>query len=664
MALDVATENSNHELSLSVYDQAIVLIGNVQLRNENGAVGYNITDNSHSKGWRPYTIMSMDQNMDNEPDYCFELQFRKDYNRDGIQPVRFDFLPVPELGLAVRHAKYMNTIGIFVPQGHFEITETSYMHTTQFEYDGDKGGNTVTGGVLSNNGGKVPAPIILNGGHFEQIVVRYAPFNNTQCFIMGGHFRMLRFTPGAHTNQDANNTVMKLCPVNCIGGEYPEFYISGIYNHKVTPTLDVQGHPKCYTNGGRFDFMAGAGYEKVCGNVTFKIDHSLIKEFYGGGINGSKPVGGNIDVTIDHSLVGKYCGGPKVGDMTGKTVTTHATGTTFGYYYGGGNGGTSYYREQKQDGNTALPAPTADGWASKGYKVYNPLNTKTNGTDTPAKYEGPNTELKRGYHGLFEFECFVESNGIKNNDATVRSYIHWAQFGTTITGNVNNTLTDCIVKHNFYGGGNMGNVTGMVTTTLEGNTVVEGDAYGAGYSGSIEPFRIHDKDVTVFPKENKAGVIDNGELFYVKNSDNSDRYYTWCTKNSSDQVVINGVAIPTSEVNGATVTTNTPTFEYPPDSNKWYVLTTVSLDNLGTVSSNVTFTIKGNSRVFGNVFGGGNESAVTGNTEVKILEDTKVFGNIYGGGNMGKVVGNTKVIVNGNAPSNSSTTGNEPGNGE
>ena len=427
MALDAAT-NSGGVLSLSVYDQAIVLIGNLQLKNQNAKVGYNIDSK-----WHPYTIMSMDQNLDNEPDYCFEFQFRQGYNRDGIQPVRFDFLPVPELGMAVRHNENFNAIGIFVPQGHFEITETSYMHTTQFEYDGNKTG------ALSNNGGKVPAPIILNGGHFEQIVVRYAPYNNTQCFIMGGHFRMLRFTPGAHTNRDANSTVMKLCPVNCIGGEYPEFYLSGIYNHNINPTLAVQGHPKCYTNGGRFDFMAGAGYEKVMGNVTFKIDHSLIKEFYGGGINAAKPVGGNIDVTIDHSLVGKYCGGPKVGSMEYteggvtkyKTVTTSATGTTFGQYYGGGNGGTSVYRETGYDGNDCqIPELThvwetdSAAWAviNNGstlwsrFDIWNPFNTR--GIE-------PKYDAKKGYHAEYEFECFVESNGLGENPM-IRSYLHWA----------------------------------------------------------------------------------------------------------------------------------------------------------------------------------------------------------------------------------------------
>lgn len=624
--LDAATKSGsgdNITLSLSVYDQAIVLLSNFQIRNENGAVGYNIDSK-----WHPYTIMSIDQDLDNEPDYCFEFQFRKEYNRDGIQPIRFDFLPVPELGMAVRHDKNQNTIGIFVPQGHFEITETSWMHTTQFEFDGNKQG------ALSNNGGKIPGPIILNGGHFEQIVVRYTPYNNTQYFIMGGHFRMLRFTPGAHTNNDANNTVVRLCAVNCIGGEYPEFYLTGIYNKNVNPTLPVQGNPHCYTNGGLFDTIAGTGYEKLLGNITFKIDHSIIKEFYGGGINGSKPAEGNIDVTIDHSLVRKYCGGPKVGVMSsGKTVTTHATGTHFGRYYGGGNGGTSYYRDQQKDGNETMPKSDSSGWANYGYKIFNPLNTRP-GLATVYDL----TAEDKGYHGLFEFECFVESNGIATKP-TIRSYLHWAQFGTTSTGNVTNVLDSCIIDSNFYGGGNLGNVGGNITSTIS-NSTIYGSVFGGGFSGKIEPFRIHDKSATIFPKVDDAGVMQNpnGKFQYVKNDDGTDRWYTWSN---------------VREPNHDTATHAT----FQGDDGKWYCFTRVPLTGLGAVSGNVQITLDGNTVVgtetspgvlkagTGNVYGGGDDSAVNGNTEVFIKGNAHVLGNVYGGGNNGAVGGTSSVKI-------------------
>ncbi len=515
-----------------------------------------------------------------------------------------------------------------VPQGHFEITETSYFHTTQFEYD--------------FSGTKVEAPVILNGGHFEQIVVRYGDNKRTSYFILGGHFRMLRFTPGRHCNNDSNGKKTRHCAVNVLGGDYPEFYLSGIYNANAGA---YQDNPHCYTNGGHFGMIAGAGYEKVDGNVTFKIDHSIIGEFYGGGINGTNPVTGSIDVTIDHSLVEKYCGGPKIGAMTdGATVTTHATGTIFGRYYGGGNGGTSYYRQQKQDGNVALPNPTAAGWANYGYGTFNPLNT-VNGVATA--YEG--TGQNKGYHALFEFECFVESNGL-GESPTVRSYLHWAQFGTTTTGDVTNILVDCTVKKDFYGGGNLANVNGNVTSTLTDCTIL-GNAFGGGFSGKIEPFRIHDKNNAHFPYLDGAGLMQDG-LNRLNSLEYIDREYTWCYKNSAGQMFPQGVVIPSNANTGANAT-----FEYPVGSNKWYVLTTVPLEGLGAVSNDASLTLEGSTTVgtpgvsgTGNVFGGGNESAVSENTFVHIKDQTKVFGNIYGGGNMGEVGGNTKVIVNGQQP--------------
>jgi len=673
--LDEATvsgSGDNKKLSLSVYEQAIVLLSNYQLRNEDGNVGTNITD---PRKWYPYTIMSIDQDLDNEPDYCFEFQFRKQLHRRGIQPIRFDFLPVPELGLAVRHDKNQNTIGIFIPLGHFEITETSYMHTTQFEYDAQ----STTGSGYGEAGPKVPAPIILNGGHFEQIVARYDPVQNTtQYFLMGGHFRMLRFTPGAHTNR-GQNAKIRLCAVNAIGGEYPEFYLSGIYRPDITPTsIAAQGNPHCYTNGGKFGIVAGAGYDKILGSVTFEIDHSIIREFYGGGINGSKPVGGSIDVTIDHSLVlDKYCGGPKVGPMSeGKTVTTYARGTVFNKFYGGGNGGTSYYREQGHDGNVPMPSADSTGWADIGsssngypkYKEFNPLNTRTGGS-LAAAYDDT-SEDKKGYHGLYEFECFVESNGLGGNP-TLRTYTHWAQFGTTSTGNITTFLDNCTVKKSFYGGGNLGNVNGTVTSTLKDCTILE-NVFGGGFSSAIEPFRIHDKGQTHFPYIDKAGIMQNGSngtnsCEYLKNADGTDRYYTWSNAPGHEPLV-------------------NPTFQG--EDGKWYVYTTVSLEGLGEVSSNVdltlkgnttvghtegnsliggnvygggdmsavngnaTVTITGNAEVKGNVFGGGNAASVgvvtsgtPGNTTVKLQQGARVLGNVYGGGNEGPVGGNSEVII-------------------
>ena len=632
-AIDALTNNASY----TVYDQAIVLVGNVQVKNRGGSLS--------NGGSRAFTIMSCDLDMDNEPDYCMHFQQRNTTNRPAINPVRFDFLPVPELGLAIRTNTFAYTIGLMVPKGHFEITETSFMHTTQFEYDAT--------GI-----NKTEAPLILNGGHFEQIVERTGNKDKTSYILMGGNFRIKRFTPGYHATPQ--NSAPRHCAVNAIGGEYPEFYLSGIYApDQATRDND---NPHCYTNGGYFGFMAGAGYEQVKGDVTFKIDHSIIREFYGGGINAAKPVTGKIDVEINNSLVDKYCGGPKVGSMEYldngvkkyKTVTTKATGTTFGVFYGGGNGGTSYYRERILD-NTGEFRATAAKW--EGYSAFNPLN-QVSGIAAAYKDE---TNAKWGYHAEYEFEVFNSSNGLKNKEDVIRVYYRWAQFGTTTTGNISNTLTNCTVKGNFYGGGNLATVTGNVTSYLKGNTHVYGSAFGGGYSASIPSFSVHDKSTVKIPSKDKSGNVDEqGSLDYYKDN-GKNRMYTWCYKNSTT-----GKIYP-SEVSEIpnNVNTNKPTFQL---NNKWYCYTTVNLEDLGMVSGTVTLNIDDNTTVDGSVYGGGEESAVGGNTTVNVTGGTigvanaqvygDLVGNVYGGGRgkaddklAGLVKGNTQVTISGTAES-------------
>ena len=600
----------------NVYDQAIVLVGNYPYK----ALNVNNLGNSGKGG---FTIMSADFDMDNEPDFCFPFQWRNSYTRLPIMPARFDFLPIPELGLTMRHNTYAYAIGVFVPQGHFEITETSFMHTTQFEY------------MSSYNPVNIDhqQPLIFNGGQFEQIVCHSesgeATLGNVRNIILGGHVWMKRFTPGSHT---ARHVITRHCAVSVMGGEFPEFYLTGLYWTGLTTAKAYDDNPHCYTNGGRFGIMAGAGMEAVKNSVYFKIDHSIIDEFYGGGINSNNPVAGNIEVTINNSLVlDKYCGGPKVG--TCGTVTTNAEGTIFNQFFGGGNGGTNLYREQIAD-ETPNHMPTESEFRSTSgkwkYDKFKPISNQ----GVQATYDS-----SKGYHAEYEFEVFNQSNGL-GNDAVARTYYHWAQFGITSTGNVTNILKGCTFKNNYYGGGNLASVSGNVTSTLT-NCTVTGSAFGAGFSASIPSFPVHDKTKVTFPYRDAAGVCHNGKVEYLKDGEDI-RQYTWCYKNPTTNVVSPaGVVIPSG------VTTDKPAFQY---DDQWYCYTTVSLENLGTVSGNATLTIDGDSKIGKsgtghNVFGGGAQSAVTGNTTVKLQGNPEVFGDVFGGGDQGEVGGSSKVLI-------------------
>lgn len=642
--------DATNSSDLTVYDQAIVLIGNHQVKNGSNSVAWNLDSKYH-----PFTIMSADFDFDNEPDYCLELQFRNGVDRPGIQPIRFDFLPVVELGLAVRHDKLAYAIGVFIPQGHFEITETSFMRTTQFEWDcGQDGGSK----RIADN-----VPVILNGGEFDQLAVRYNNGNRTGYFLLGGHLWFHRFAPGTHPNTaNTNKAKVRLCAVNAIGGDFPEFYLSGLYKADITPR-DDQGNPHCYIDGGNFGSILGSGYEKINGSVTFKVNHSLIGEFYGGGINGSKPIGGNIDVTIDNSQVTKYCGGPMVGDMTGKTITTQATGTTFGVFYGGGNGGNSYYRQLRFDGDQN--SSHIDNWTSDTYSwnTFSPLDTNFDDGSEAGQTGLDKKNENKGYHAEYEFEVFNQSNGV-TDQITQRGFIRWIQFGKTTTGNVSNTLTDCTVNTNFFGGGNLATVDGTVTSTLT-STKVKENVFGAGYSASIPTFTVHDKTSTEtkFPSMDFAGTITDGYIPNKKEG-NDDIEYEWTDK------------LDGKENHDATYMKAHPTYQKTvvvdgEEVQKWYCYTWNSLDNLGAVLKDVTLTLDGDSKVgtegnpeTGNVYGGGDASAVghvddpndpddediIANTIVNLQGNTRVLGNVYGGGNEGLVNGSATVNIRPQTP--------------
>ena len=80
-------------------------------------------------------------------------------------------------------------------------------------------------------------------------------------------------------------------------------------------------------------------------------------------------------------------------------------------------------------------------------------------------------------------------------------------------------------------------------------------------------------------------------------------------------------------------------------SNDSIVTTTdISKSNLGSVGA-ASVTLKGTTTVGGNVFGGGDESAVSGNTTVTLEGETHVLGNVYGGGDEGPVGGSSEVIM-------------------
>ncbi len=582
----------------TVYDYAIVLVGNVQESNGNNAVTVS-AGNTYG-----FTLMSADFDFDEEPDYCLEWQLGTKTTRNTIAPIRFDFLPVVELGIAgkLHNSRNFFSLGCFRSFGHFEVTETGFIRFGQFEFelpDRDEG------------------PVILNGGIFDQ----YTRGRNDEkdqhinYVIVGGHVVMPSFTPGAHVGQKLQT---RHCAVNALGGDFSSFYLTGGYNEGIEPFDD---NPHCYIDGGRFGTIAAAYKEGIEGNVTWRINHALIGEFYGGGVMSQKDgptykiVKGSIDVVIDNSIVGKYCGGPKFGDMvSGKTVKTSATGTTFNQFFGAGNGGTNYVQYANTD---KVESPISD-WSSIINANYHP---------------GQYRNKAQGYEADYDYEVINTSAGTQANQVVDRSYYYSAQFATTNTGDVTSTLTDCTINTNFYGGGFLGGVTGNVTSTLN-NCTVRGAVYGAGYSASAGTVSISNKDKVPPVANTYTGLIK------PQSGGTSTTYYWTHDKGSTSSPI-------------------TPATETDP---KNYFYTEIPLDNLGSVSGNVTLTINGTTSVGESVYGGGEESVVNGTTTVTVTggiigttdKGGATWGNVYGGGKgkaddatAGLVKGNTTVNING-----------------
>ena len=581
----------------SVYGNAIVLVGNHQEFTGGADIG------NSSKGC---TIMSADFDFDDEPDYCLEWQLGTKTNRQNICPIRFDFLPIAEMGLSIKEdgSKQYYSLGCYHPLGHFEVTETALIHFGQFEFSNQRSDNS---------------PIILNGGIFDQYTKGTTGSDNADkdritYIILGGNVKMPSFTPGAHVNNSYSKST-RHCAVNVLGGHIDNLYLTGNYNENVKPSTD---NPHCYIDGGRFKHVAAAGKEGINGDVYFKINHSKIWEFYGGSTmdqstgENYKIVKGNIDVTIDNSIVDKYCGGPKFGDMVvGKTIATHATGTTFGVYYGGGNGGTSYVQYDKSDGEQTVSSTF--NWGGTGN-----LDNYTAG-----KYRTGNAN----YMADYDMEIVNTSAGTNQNKAIYRTYFYAAQFSATNTGSITNHLTNCTVLTNFFGGGNLGGVVGDVTSTLDGTTHVYGSAYGAGYSASVPEVTIHNKDKVAPTIDANTGII-------TPQSGGTSTTYTWTHESS-----LGGQTLDTTN---RTVTVG----------GKNYFYTEKSLENLGAVSGAVTLTITGNSIIDHDVYGGGDASAVSNtttpanaSTTVNLQGNTQVLGNVFGGGNHGIVSGSATVNI-------------------
>ena len=578
--------------SHSVYDYAIVLVGNYH--------HYFATNKMEASKSKPYTVTSIDLDGDNEPDYSYVLRFD---GRAETHPVRADFINIPGLGMAQKSTGGTGTynFGILIPKGWFESTNTSLFRFTQFEYEHKDRSTTDA--------------LILQGGVMEQWVSnnQKGTSNNIPYIHVGGNVWFKEFHTGCHQDKQI---ATKHSPVSVTGGDYDEFYLTGLYRADFGNKED---NAECYINGGRFGTVCGAAMEGIgkasgadnTGNITWLIQNADIREFYAGGLNAAHPATGNLSTTIVDSHVDLFCGGPKFGDMsTGKTVVTNATGCTFGTFFGAGYGGNSYSRFTPSNINNINGDYGTTNW-----------NTFANNN-----YKQDYSDTYKGVSVTYSSQYLPMSNNSQN---VARLLVDYVSFSLATTHSITSTLTNCAITGNFYGGGSLGKVDGTVTSTLDSCTV-QGNVYGAGFSATLPTVDVMNTGGFV-----KAPFYDGNLGVYLEPTFPATVSYSWQhrdeTVNSTDLAI---------------------------DKNNHILYTNVDLSktNLGSVNETATLTLKGNTVVgtlegttlkagTGNVFGGGESSAVNGNTIVLLKGATHVLGDVFGGGNKGPVNGNTEVRI-------------------
>ena len=616
-------------LGSTVYDKAVVLVGNLHL------------DGVPSGGTKAFTMMSVDVDHDHEPDYSLIYHHK---GRTAIAPIRYDFLPIPGTAQAQKPngASLICNFTIFKTKGWFECTNTSLFYTSQVEYENLA---SVT---------KVDAPLILHGGVIDQFVsTQSSDVTGKTIYIhLGGNVWIYQFGMGTHS--DGSKPTPHV-PVSVSGGDYEGFYLTGTYNANAAVKDD---NAECYISGGRFGEVAGAAQEQIGdntttnGNVHWQIYEADITSFFGGGVNDAKPVKGNITTDIFNSHVDVFCGGPKFGDMaSGKTVTTTAKGCVFRQYFGAGYGGNSYSRKKYTDA-------TSYNFNNLQKYYYNPGSATNHENERGKYYNGSSTNCPNANYGKkgpgvatdFDYEFFVWSSG----QTGARFYIKFVSFSLAQCNDVYSTLTGCTVNENFYGGGSLGKVTGTVTSVLD-NCTVKGNAFGAGFSATLPSIPVRD-----------AGFAQNGSAYLIPKFNSSSGMFEPGTFSGTTDFSWKHVESYPSEGGAGFDGTQVITTQNIDNANLGLVqlanLTLKGNTKVGTegdvatgnvygggamsaVNSNATVTIEGSAEVLNNVFGGGDQGTVGGNTTVNLQGGARVLGNVFGGGNEGEVGGNSEVII-------------------
>ncbi len=192
---------------------------------------------------------------------------------------------------------------------------------------------------------------------------------------------------------------------------------------------------------------------------------------------------------------------------------------------------------------------------------------------------------------------------------------------------------------NVYGGSLGGSITGITNVLISGGTVgstrVSGNVFGGSEEGVLNGYT----NVTI---TGNARII--GDVYGGGNTATAVVYGTTNVNISSDAEIYNSVygGGNIASVYGKTVISMNGGFVGTEASNG----AIFGGGNIGAVFGSTSVSTSGTSKVYGNVFGGGNSIASTVNgsgdgdyagaySYVSVAEDSEIIGSVFGGGNAG-----------------------------
>ena len=407
-----------------------------------------------------------------------------------------------------------------------------------------------------------------------------------------------------------------------------------------------------------------------CNNVFGSPQHNVFVDVY----NTKRTLGLNTVDDLDFAALSVF-GGGNLADYRPSATTEkahvyfHGCENTTKYVYGGGNAAFAQgvetiieggHFDEVFGGGNGLVSPANIGTGGIGlvafgghvnflYEGSNKQGTNDGGTYTPAQ---PTT-------GFIDCgELFVDSYFFGDNEA---EHI----------GDLNDTIK-CGPAFNYkyvYAGSRYAVIYGDVSILVQGGHIENLFGGSRGYDRIPADIRKYPTQYEI--EHDTAGKYSQSIKTYMQNTN-----YAQAGQGGNINILLEGGTIGNvfggCDVNGnvegkITVTVN----EKDALNCDLFVGNVYGASNLteynptvpanspevniynGTVGGNATF-ISGAQSFAGNVFGGGNEGAVTSSPKVTVgytdlTKSATVLGSVYGAGNRAKVTGNTNVILQGNA---------------